>query len=115
MNEVLTKEDIAEWICDWKVMPIINIEMIPLIFYEFLDSQKILTLSNEVKWSYFKKATENIKSKLQHDIGTCKTNNAYLSFTKFELQEKTVFDKEFAGRIKNRAKRLIVYDYLKSN
>ncbi len=115
MNDVLSNEEIAEWICDWKIMPKINIEMIPLIFYDFLEANKIVDLSNGIKWDYFKKAIENVKSKLQQDIGSCKTNNAYLAYIKFELQEKTVFDKEFSGRIKNKAKRLIVFDYLKDN
>lgn len=109
----LSKEEIAEWICDWKYMEVKNIDLIPLMFYDFLDSNKIISLTNALKWEYTIKATQNIKTKLQDDIGVCKTNDAYVAYNKFQNQEKDGFDKEFAGRIKNRAKRLIVFDYLK--
>lgn len=113
-SKALSDEEIAEWICDWKIMEKINIELIPLMFYDFITSKGILSPTVAQKWDYATKATQNIKSMLQEAIGICKTNNAYLSYEKFKTQETDGFDKEFAGRIKNRAKRLIVYDYLKS-
>lgn len=113
-SKELSDEEIAEWICDWKIMEKINIELIPLMFYDFITSKGILSPTVAQKWDYATKATQNIKSMLQEAIGICKTNNAYLSYEKFKNQETDGFDKEFAGRIKNRAKRLIVYDYLKS-
>ena len=113
-SKALSDEEIAEWICDWKIMEKINIELIPLMFYDFITSKGILSPTVAQKWDYATKATQNIKSILQEAIGICKTNNAYLSYEKFKTQETDGFDKEFAGRIKNRAKRLIVYDYLKS-
>ena len=43
-----------------------------------------------------------------------KTNNdAYIAYSKFLNMEKDGFTGEFKGRILNRAKRLIIYDYLK--
>ena len=114
VSRELSDEEIAEWICDWKIMEKINIELIPLMFYDFLTSKAILSLTNAQKWEYAAKATQNVKSMLQEAIGACKTNNAYLAYDKFKRQETEGFDKEFAGKIKNRAKRLIVYDYLKT-
>lgn len=110
---ILTDEDKAEWICEWKSMPEINIELIPLLFYEFLDSKKILRITNEQKWKYTELATQFIKTKLMEELPLCKTNEAIRNLARFEQQAKDGFEKEFKGRILNRAKRLIVFDYLK--
>lgn len=109
----LTDDEKAEWLMDWKSMETINIELIPLIFYDFLDIKGIIKLTNEQKWEYTRKGAQYVKTKLQDEIGICKTNDAYLAYNKFQNQEENGFDKEFAGRIKNRAKRLIIFDYLK--
>jgi len=114
-KKILTNEEKAEWICEWKQMQEINIELIPLMFYEFLDSQKIILLTAKQKWEYTQKATHNVKSRLFDEMGVCKTNDAYLAYNKFQNQEKEGFDGEFKGRILNRAKRLIVFDYLRDN
>ncbi len=111
---ILTDEEKAEWICDWKIMPDIKIELIPLMFYDFLSEKKIIQLTGKQKWPYIEKATQQIKTQLFDTLSTVKTNNdAYIAYNKFENMEKTGFDGEFKGRILNRAKRLIVYDYLK--
>ncbi len=109
----LADEEMAEWMMEWKNKEEIDIDLIPIMFYEFLDSKKIITLTNTQKWEYTSKGATYVKAKLQDEIGNCKTNDAYLAYNKFQNQETTGFNKEFAGRIKNRAKRLIVYDYLK--
>jgi len=111
--KTLTDEDKAEWICEWKQKEVINIELIPLLFYDFLDSKKIITLTNEQKWGYTEKAQSYVKTLLHEEIGNCKTNNAIIAFREFERMEAEGFMGEFKGRILNRAKRLIVYDYLK--
>ena len=112
---ILTDEEKAEWIMDWKVMPVINLELIPIIFFDFLSQKNIINVTPKQKWAYIEKATTQIKSKLFEDISECKTNDAYIAFNKFENMEKTGFDGEFKGRILNRAKRLITYDYLTDN
>jgi len=111
----LSDEEKSEWIMDWKSMEDINIDLIPLIFYEFLDTKGIIKIPTEKKWEYTAKGVQYVKAKLQDEIGICKTNDAYIAYNRFQNQEEKGFDKEFAGRIKNRAKRLIVYDYLKDN
>jgi len=98
---------------DWKCMGEVNIDLIPLTFYDFIDEKKLINLTNKQKWAYTEKSVTAIKVKLQDDMAICKTNDAYIAFNKFCNQEKEGFEKEFAGRIKNRAKRMIVYDYLK--
>lgn len=110
----LTKEDKAEWIMDWKEkVGSINLELIPLIFYDFMEEDNLLKLSSKQKWLYLQRATQAIKSQLQIEIGNCKTTDALRSFGQFEKMEKEGFSGELKGRILNRAKRLIIYDYLK--
>lgn len=109
----LTDEDKAEWLMDWKVMDEVNIDLIPLIFYDFLNEKKLIEISTEKKWEYTERATTAIKVKLHEDMGICKTTDAYNAYSKFCVQEKEGFEKEFKGRIVNKAKRLIVFDYLK--
>ena len=41
--------------------------------------------------------------------------NMYFAYNKFQNEEISGFTEPFKGKILNRAKRLIVYDYLKSN
>lgn len=109
----LTDEEKADWICDWKSMADINLELIPLMFYEFLNDKKIITITADQKWQYTKKAQEGIKAILMSQIPLCKTSDALSDYGKFEKMEKDGFTGEFKGRILNRAKRLIVFDYLK--
>jgi hypothetical protein len=114
-NAPLTDEEKAEWLMDWKIMDAVNIDLIPLTFYDFLDEKKLIKLTAKQKWEYTQKATTNVKTMLFDEIPVCKTNNAYIAYNKFCNQEETGFEGEFKGRILNRAKRLIVYDYLKDN
>jgi hypothetical protein len=109
----LDDEEKAEWMMEWKQMEDINFELIPLIFYDWMADKNLIKLSGKEKWVYTEKATTQIKAQLFNDISTCKTNDAYVAFNKFENMEKNGFTGELKGRILNRAKRLIIYDYLK--
>jgi hypothetical protein len=114
-GKILTDEEKAEWLMDWKVMPEINIDLIPLIFYDFLDEKKLLPITTKQKWEYTQRATVAIKVQMQDAISVCKTNDAYIAYNKFCNMETEGFEGEFKGRIVNKAKRLIVFDYLKDN
>lgn len=111
---ILTDEDKAEWIMEWKQKEDINMELIPLIFYDFMEEKNLLRLSKIKKWEYVTKATEQIKTQLFNQTQVSKsTNEAYMAYNKFCNMEKDGFTGEFKGRILNRAKRLVIYDYLK--
>lgn len=110
----ISDEEKAEWMMEWKQMEEINFELIPLIFYEFMEQKNLIKLTSKQKWEYTEKATAQIKTQLFDDIGICKTNDAYIAYNKFENMEKNGFTGELKGRILNRAKRLIIYDYLKN-
>ena len=109
----LDDEEKAEWMMEWKQDPNINFELIPLIFYDWMEQKNLIKLSGKEKWGYTEKATAQIKSMLQIDIGNCKTTDALRAYGEFEKMEKEGFTGEVKGRILNRAKRLIIYDYLK--
>jgi len=111
----LDDEEKAEWMMEWKQKQDINFELIPLIFYEWMEQKNLIKLTSKQKWAYTEKATQQIKSLLQIDIGECKTTDALIAYGKFEKMEKDGFTGEFKGRILNRAKRLIIYDYLKGH
>lgn len=110
----MSKEEKAEWMMDWKMMgDNINFELIPLQFYDFMAEDNLLRITAKEKWAYTEKATQQIKSQLQIAIGECKTTDALRAYGEFEKMEKEGFTGELKGRILNRAKRLIIYDYLK--
>lgn len=112
-NKTLDDEDMAEWLMDWKVKDNITIEIIPLMLYDFIDRKKLVNLTNKQKWDYTRKATEQIKSQLYQETSLAKTNDPYLAYNQFLNMEENGFTGEYKGRILNRAKRLIVFDYLK--
>lgn len=107
----LTDEERQEWVNDWINKEVIDVELIPLLFYEYLDRVGELKVTKENKWEYVAKSTAKIKSKLITEMDICRTNNAYLAFQKFEQMEKDGFEGEFKGRILSMSKRLILHDY----
>lgn len=110
----LEDEEKAEWIMEWKQKGTdIILELIPLIFYDWLSDKSVLKLTGKQKWEYTERATQQIKAELFNETQIAKTtNDAYIAYSKFLNMEKDGFTGEFKGRILNRAKRLIIYDYL---
>ncbi len=110
----LTEDEMQEWLEDWISKDRYDMDLLPLSFYDHLVKTMRINLTKPEKWAYTEKATTQIKVRLQNDIGICKTNNAYLAFADFERMEKDGFEGEMKGRILNRAKRLIIQDYITS-
>lgn len=112
-NQELEPIDMIEWIEDWKKKDSINLLIIPLSFYDFLTETDIIKLTDSEKWEWFRKAKEAIKAELLNAIPECKTTDALKDWKAFEDMEKSkVWDGIFLERIRNRAKRMIVFDYL---
>lgn len=109
----LTDQEKQEWIDEWKNKQDINLELIPIIFYDYLNKQTILNVNSQDKFDYFDKAASQIKAILYTNMGSCKTNDAILELKEFEDMEKNGFHGKLKDKIINRAKRLIVFDYLK--
>lgn len=113
VHRELTDEEMAEWLMEWKAKDEINIELIPIMLYDFMDRKEIIKLTKKRKWHYTELATQQIKSQLFQETSLAKTNEPYIEYNKFLNMEQNGFTGEYKGRILNRAKRLIVFDYLK--
>lgn len=107
-----TDEEMFEWIEDWKQKEVIDLEIIPLQFYEFLENKKIISVPNKIKHEFIGKAAAQIKGKLIDEMGLSKNDDAYKNFKSFEKMEVEGFEGDLKIRITNRAKRLIIKDYL---
>ena len=110
----LTDYEKEEWIKEWEAKENIDFELIPILFYDYLESKNRLNLTNKKKYEYFDKAAEQVKTFLFKEMNTCKTNDAFRNLQKFEKMAKEGFTGEFKNKIINRAKRMIIFDYLKS-
>lgn len=110
----LSDEEVTEWVNEWKLKEEIITEMIPALFYPFLEKYgKLSDLSSDDKWRYTKKAQVKIKTQLHESIADCKTTDALKEFGEFEKMELDgVFHGIWADRIITLAKKLIVHDYL---
>lgn len=107
-----TEEEILEWINEWK-RPDINFDLIPIVFYEYLIQFKLIEVTTEAKWAAIEKATQQIKSILQIEITNGGGMDAVRAMAEFETGEKDGFTGKLKERILNRAKKLIVAEYLK--
>lgn len=107
-----TDKEMFEWIEDWKQKEVIDLELIPLQFYDFLESKKIIAVPNKIKHEFIAKAASQIKVKLIDAMSLSKNDDAYKAFKVFEKMEVEGFEGDLKIRITNRAKRLIINDYL---
>lgn len=109
-DEAIETIDMIE---DWRKKEDLNMLLIPLFFYDFLVETEMIKITNKEKWESWAKAKESVKSELLSAIPECKTNNAINEWRSFEECENSKhWDNVMFGRISNRAKRMIVFDYL---
>ena len=111
-KKYLSDEEWDEWIEEWRQKEEINIELIPVIFYDHLINKKLLIITNQQKWDYTEKAVGFIKSYLLEEMNSNQTNDTYKAWNTFQNMEINGFSGEIKEKITNRAKKLIVYDYL---
>ena len=111
-KKYLSDEEWDEWIEEWRQKEEINIELIPVIFYDHLINKKLLVVTKQQKWDYTEKAVGFIKSYLLEEMNGKQTNDAYKAWNTFQNMEINGFSGEIKEKITNRAKKLIVYDYL---
>lgn len=115
----ITDEEMKEWIEDWKIQikRIENPVLIPVSFYEWLEKKGIIKLSNKEKHEYLDQAihvrqfnlSEQSKSESEHS----ESKNLLNEFTK--MREAECFTGDEAIRVKELAKKISVFDYLKSS
>ncbi len=109
---VLTLEEKDEWINEWVNKEEINIELIPVIFYDYLiESGKISVPNNEQRVKYLSIAVNKIEKKLLEE-----GDNAidwHNQWNLFQMMKNNGFEGQFKDRILTLAQKLIIFDYLK--
>lgn len=110
----VSDEEKLEWLNEWKRDDII-IDLIPIHFYDYLIQFNLVEITPKIKWEAIEKVTQSIKYSLQVAIGECKTTDALREFGEFEKMEKDGFTGKLKEQILNKAKKLIIADYLKSD
>lgn len=110
----VSDEEKLEWLNEWK-RDDINVDLIPLPFYDYLIQFNLVDITPKMKWDAIERATQSIKSSLQVAIGECETTDALREFGEFEKMEKEGFAGKLKEKILNKAKKLIIADYLKAD
>lgn len=119
-NQIEYKEDISdnamgEWIDSWvsKVKTIQSIFFIPTSFYGWLDKNKLINTPKEKKNEYLTvNAVALREGFLFEQIDTSEGQKLYNEFLK--MKKDGCFIGREVDKLKDIAKRLIVFDYLKS-
>lgn len=118
--KVLTPEEKDEWIEEWIQKEEINIELIPVIFYErLIESGKIPVPDQEQREKYLLLAASQIEKIILDDKPLIMKGDDAVNWNRrwflFQDMKKNGFEGEFKDRILGRAQKLIVFDYLKVN
>lgn len=114
----VTDEEMQEWFDDWKIKikTIENPMLIPPSFYRWLEEKGLLILTKDQKLEYLTShavhvrqfnLSESAKSEGEHG----ESKKILTAFTK--MREGGVFEGEEVPRLKELAKKIAVFDYLK--
>lgn len=109
----LTDEEKQQWVDEWKQKEDIDLQLVPVLFYDFLLEQSEISPDNKTKNEYLGKAVNNIRNQLQAET-TVGGNDAYLALNTFTNMERDGFTGQMKERIINLSKKMIVFDYLKT-
>lgn len=114
ITQELEPMEMIDWIEEWKKKPDIIVDLIPLSFYDFLTTTEQIYVNDEMKWDYWDKAIQAIKTELNMAIPACRTTDASKAFTEFEsMYADKKYTAKMKDRISNKAKKLIVFDYFR--
>lgn len=106
--------EMIEWINEWSKKTDINVDLIPLCFYDFMVTTDMIEVSKQMKWDYWNKAIQAVKTELSMEIPACKTTDALKLFSEFETMEKDkMFSPKIHSRLENKSKKLIIFDYFR--
>jgi len=109
----MTDEEKINWLNEWK-RDDINFELIPVIFYDYMVQLHLVDVTQKIKWDAIEKATQQVKSILQVEIANGGGIDAIKAMSNFEIMEKEGFTGPLKEKILNRAKKLIIAEYLKT-
>lgn len=103
-----------DMINEWQQRKEIVVDLIPLFFYDFMVTTEMIEVNDDIKWSYWDKAIQAIKTELNMAIPACRTTDALKAFTEFEtMYAEKKYTPKMKDRISNKAKKLIVFDYFR--
>jgi len=103
-----------DWINEWQQKEIVKVDLIPLCFYEFMTVTEMIFVNDAMKWDYWDKAVNAVKSELNIAKSSCRTNNANIAYDEFEkMQGENKWTLSMKDRISNKAKKLILFDYFR--
>lgn len=108
----ITHLEMIEWIDQWKKQDQINLLLIPISFYYFLLQTETIKIDTPTKKDFFTRAISSIKAELNEATTLAKNQDALKTLAAFTKMETEGFDAVTKDRIANRAKKIIVYDYL---
>ncbi len=116
MVEIAEPEPIEtlDMIKEWQDKKEIIVDLIPLFFYDFMVTTEMIFVNDQMKWDYWEKALQAIKTELNMAIPACRTTDALREFTDFEkMCHEKMYTPKMRVRISNKAKKLIVFDYFR--
>lgn len=107
--------DSEKWdeINEWKSKSEINIRLIPIYLYEWLEEFGEIMLDKEEKISIYEKACNMLLNIMQDDA---QNNNKWVEYNRYLNQYNAGFKNikgEYVPTIRNLAKRISVFNYLK--
>jgi len=89
----------------------ITVDFVPLMLYEFMDSNGSITATNEEKWEYLKRASDYRLGQLQQEVERADTINNRCRLSNFITQKTNgYFEGEEAGRVKDLAKKMCLFE-----
>lgn len=116
-NRVLTDEDMVKWVKETRYLAVneSKIPLIPLDIYEWLIGKKILKITKDQRVEYLRLAVDLRYSELiELSLDNIKSSVDQLSsFNK--MKKEGVFEGYESNRIRDLAKKISVYYYLKNN
>lgn len=115
----ITDEEMSEWVCEWyyRIKTTTNPIFIPHGFFEWLELKKLLVLSNEQKREYLNNQavvlrhfilSEQVRQEGEHSQTMAELNRFN------EMRKKECFEGREVIKLKNLAKQIAVFDYLKN-
>lgn len=114
-RDSLSDEEMEQWISEWDIEKLNNLKSvsyIPVLFYDWMVRNDKILVTPEGKKQYFQKAA--LQKKQDHE--TLYTGNKLMVNTvdQFILEfNSNYFSEGNTNQIKNLAKKMIVFDYLK--
>ena len=115
----ISDEEMSEWICEWydRIKKIQNPIFIPHGFFEWLEKKEILVLTKEQKLNYLNVQAVTLRhfilaEQVRQEGENSRTKPELENFN--EMRKKECFEGREVIKLKNLARQIAVFDYLKN-